>query len=156
MAGPDSVEMTQARFAAIVAAYGGEAGHWPHAEREAAKRWLADHEAARTLVAHALALDHALATSAPVGASAGLEARLIGDFDRIARRWSWTRLAGITAEHVWPGAPTWQPACAFALAFAVGLVIAAFAPLDVAPSDDRAVGTFTLDAPPDADAGQDI
>jgi hypothetical protein len=92
----------------------------------------------------------------PVGASAALENRLLDDFDRVTRRWSWARLARAAAERVWPGAPLWQPACAFALAFGVGLGVAAFAPLDVVPPDDRAVGAFTLDAAPDTDAGQDI
>jgi len=148
--------MTQTRFAALVAAYGAEPRRWPLAEREAAEIWLAANPAAQELVSQALALDRALDASEPVGASAALENRLLDDFDRVTRRWSWARLARAAAERVWPGAPLWQPACAFALAFGVGLGVAAFAPLDVVPPDDRAVGAFTLDAAPDTDAGQDI
>jgi len=72
----------------------------------------------------------------PPPVPAALERRVLADFDRIASRWTLTRLMDRLAEALWPDAPLWQPACAFAAALVVGLGLAAFAPLD-APSPDE-------------------
>jgi ferric-dicitrate binding protein FerR (iron transport regulator) len=148
--------MSRARFAAIVDAYGGDSQRWPEVERDAAQRWLAANPEAEALVAQARGLDQAMARPESVAVSAALENRLLMDFDRMARGWSWHKLARAAAETVWPGAPVWQPACALGLSLAIGICVAVFAPLDVAPPSDAAGSGFALDATPDADAGQGI
>jgi hypothetical protein len=60
------------------------------------------------------------------------------------------------ADAVWPGAPLWQPVTAFGLALAIGIGLAALAPLDPRQNDDAIGGAFALDVLPDADVGQDI
>ena len=60
------------------------------------------------------------------------------------------------ADAVWPDAPAWQPACAFALAFLIGTGVAAFAPFDIPQADDAGAAVFAFDMAPDADAGQGL
>jgi hypothetical protein len=97
-----------------------------------------------------------LLRQAPVPAvTAVLERRILADFDRHqARRRIFARLLRRAADTVWPDAPMWQPACAFALALLIGAGVAAFAPFDIPQQDDTAA--FALDASPDIDAGQGI
>ena len=73
-----------------------------------------------------------------------------------ARRWTFARLLRHAADAVWPGAPVWQPACAFALALIVGVGVAAFAPLDIPQGDDASTAAFTFDLSPDGDASQGL
>ena len=124
----------------------------------------------------------ALVASAPT-VSPALERRILADFDAVrmhanndavrmhanndavrmqannnvqARRWTFARLLRHAADAVWPGAPVWQPACAFALALIVGVGVAAFAPLDIPQGDDASTAAFTFDLSPDGDASQGL
>ena len=82
-------------------------------------------------------LDRLLSRAAPPAAvPATLERRVLADYDRIAARWTLTRLLDRLADAIWPDAPFWQPACALAAAVVIGLGVAAFAPLDVAAPDE--------------------
>ena len=102
-------------------------------------------------------LDAAPAPTVP----AALERRIMADFERVRRhaeeertaaRWTVAKALRRIADAVWPGAPVWQPACAFALALLIGTGVAAFAPLDLPQQDD----TFALGGPPDIDIGHGI
>jgi hypothetical protein len=156
MSQESSSGMTQARFAAIVDAYGGDVERWPRGEREAAESFLAANSAAQLLVSPARRLDGALGVLEITNVSSALERRLLDDFDRAQRRWSMRRLVDVAADAVWPGAPVWQPACALGLAFAAGLGLALFAPFDIPQRDDAASSVFTLDTVSDVDAGHGI
>jgi hypothetical protein len=112
-------------------------------------------------------LDRLLALTAPAPTvSPMLEHRILADFDRVrmranidavqARRWTVTTLLRRAADAVWPDAPAWKPACAFALAILVGTGAAAFAPLDIPQADDAGAAPFAFDISPDADAGQGL
>jgi|SRR5579871_1910554 len=148
--------MTQARFAAIVQAFGGNPDRWPLAEREAAGHWLAANPQGQALLSQAIHLDRVLGAGELPAVPAALERRLMDDFDRAQQRWSLGKLASAVAEAIWPGAPLWQPACALALAFAAGLCVAVFAPLDVPHEDDVSSNVFALDTVSDVDAGHGI
>ncbi len=87
-------------------------------------------------------LDRLLAQVAPPPVPASLARRILADFDRIAARPSPARLLRRAVEAIWPGAPAWQPAGAFALALLIGLGVAAFAPLGPSESDDGAASLF--------------
>jgi len=93
-------------------------------------------------------LDAAPAPTVP----AALERRIMADFDRVAARWTFAKTLRRIADAVWPDAPVWQPACAFALALLIGTGVAAFAPLDLPQQDDA----FALGGPPDIDIGHGI
>jgi hypothetical protein len=108
-------------------------------------------------------LDRLLNAVAAPAVPAALERRIMADFDRVQRhaeadrmaaRWTFARALRRLADAVWPGAPVWQPACAFALALLIGTGVAAFAPLDLPQQDDG--GTLALGGPPDIDIGQGI
>ena len=94
-------------------------------------------------------LDRLLARVPPPAAPRALEQRILGDFDRLSRRWTIARLADRLAELVWPGGPAWQPACALALALAIGLGAAIFAPLEAGAADEASTA-FAFDVTPDA------
>lgn len=96
-------------------------------------------------------LDRLLARAPQTAVPAVLERRILADFDRIARRFRLARAWIAIADAVWPGAPAWQPACAFALSLLIGLGAAAFAPLDLPQSDEnaRSLFAFDVDAPRD-------
>jgi hypothetical protein len=145
--------MTEARFAQIVDAYGGDPARWPPEERDDAERWLASTAAAQSLVAQALGLDRALGGKGQTTVSSALERRLLDDFERSQQRWSLRARFAAAAEIVWPGAPAWQPACVLGLALAAGLCVAVFAPLDIAQPDEGASNLFALDGVPDAAQG---
>ena len=62
---------------------------------------------------------------------AGLQARILADFDRVAVR----RMSGLArrfaqrwGELLWPGAPVWQPVSVLALSLAIGLTAGTFVP----------------------------
>ena len=90
---------------------------------------------------------------------AGLQVRILADFDRVAaRRTSGLahRLAERWGELLWPGAPVWQPVSVLALSLAVGLTAGALVPaLTVSSvSSDQVVAaldTTTTDADLDKD-----
>ena len=147
-----SLELSEERFKTLVEAYGGDPARWPADEREAAERLLASSAGAQVAVADAAKLDRALSAAGGVPASSVLEARVMADFDRASR--GLRRFVALLADAVWPGAPLWQPACAFGLALVVGVVLAAIAPLEL--SDDSSNTTFAFETVPDAGADQGI
>ena len=102
------------------------------------------------------ALDCLLAQAPAPVASPTLERRILADFDRVQARWSFAKALRSIADAVWPGAPVWQPAGAFALALVIGVGVAVFAPFDIAQQDDASANVFALDGAPDVDAGQGI
>ena len=101
-------------------------------------------------------LDRLLDKAGRPVASSALERRILADFDRVASRWNFAKVLRRAADAVWPGAPAWQPACAFALALLIGSGVAAFAPFDIPQQDDASTSVFALYASPDGDAGQGI
>ena len=153
MSQENSSGMTQARFAAIVDAYGGDPALWPRGECDAAERFLTTNGAAQILVAQARRLDVVLGVPETDNDSSVLERRLLDDFDRAQRRWSLRTFVDRAAQAIWPGAPVWQPACAIGLAFAAGLCIAVFAPVDIRQQDEGSGGAYALDSAPEMDAG---
>jgi hypothetical protein len=100
-------------------------------------------------------LGRLLGAAAAPAVPEALERRILADFDRMQTRWSFTKLLRGAADAVWPGAPVWQPAGAFALALLIGVGAAAFAPLDFAVPDENG-GVFAFDGAPDTDPGQGI
>ena len=98
-------------------------------------------------------LDRLLATLPPPPVPPALERRVLADFERQQARWTLARLFDRFAEAVWPDAPLWQPACAFAAALLLGLGLAAFAPLEAGAPDETA-GSFAFSTAPDL--AQDI
>ena len=107
-------------------------------------------------VQDAARLDSLLAAAAVPVVPPALQRRILADFDKVQSRWTFASALRRTADAIWPGAPVWQPACAFALAFVIGTGVAAFAPFDIPQQDDASAGVFALDAAPDIDAGQGI
>lgn len=156
MPNKNSAEMTLERFTVIVQSYGGDPQRWPPAEREAAELWLVSNPQSQALQAEASRLDRALGVGELPAVPDALARRLMGDFDRAERRWSLRKLADAIAETVWPGAPVWQPACALGIAFAAGLGVAVFAPLEIPDQDDLSSNVFALDGVSDVDAGHGI
>lgn len=152
----DSSQMSEERFKALVETYGGDPAHWPAKEREAGERLLGSNMAARAAAADAARLDQILSAASGVSASGELEAKLMADFERVARRRSPLKVVTAMADAVWPGAPLWQPACAFGLALVIGVGVAWLAPLDVGQADETVGVSFALDSLPDTDVGQDI
>lgn len=156
MTGADEFELDEARFARLVEAYGADPARWPASERESVQRLMSSSAGAQRLLAEVRELDLALASATSPPVSAALESRLMVDFDRVQRRWSLRKWVHAVADFVWPGAPLWQPATAFGVALAFGIVIAVLAPLDLRPGEDSSASVFALDSAPDGDVGQDI
>ena len=78
--------------------------------------------------AYAAKLLKALPTTA---ASSSLEARILGDFDRLALGLEHSgvqHLVARWAERLWPGAPLWQPLSALALSLLIGLAAGTLVP----------------------------
>ena len=157
-------EMTPARFAALLDAYGGDPARWPAAERQAALRLLARDAAARRAQAEAASLD-ALLDQAPVAPlSAALQARVLAAAPTVAKRRpafdapstvnqasprSWLGALGHLAARLTPAPGTWQPAAAMAAALVLGLIVGYTVPptgsdglLDSQNLDIIAFGTF--------------
>ncbi|HXC55929.1 MAG TPA: hypothetical protein VNU97_11590 [Rhizomicrobium sp.] len=101
-------------------------------------------------------LDRLLAAAVVPAVPARLERRILADFDNFHARWTFAKVLRRAADAVWPDAPAWQPACAFALALLIGTGVAALAPFDIPQQDDAASSAFALDGAPDIDAGQGI
>jgi len=88
-----------------------------------------------------------------VPATAGLESRILADFDRIAARTPTDRrgwLAGLR-DAVWPGVPVWRPAAVLAAALAIGVIMGSTVPLE--DSAEQAA-SIALDEPPSFDLGE--
>ncbi|MEJ0026630.1 MAG: hypothetical protein WDN01_11435 [Rhizomicrobium sp.] len=97
-------------------------------------------------------LDRLLAMVPAPAVPAALERRILDDFDRLAARGRVATALRRAADLVWPGAPVWQPAMAFAVSLMIGLGVAAFAPLGPSPDD----GLFTFDAGIDIDGAPGV
>jgi hypothetical protein len=82
---------------------------------------------------------------------AGLEARILADFDRVrpGRRSAFLARLG---ERLWPGAPAWQPASVLALSLAIGLMAGTFVPSPTVTTDQVITA---LDTTPDMDLDRD-
>jgi hypothetical protein len=85
-----------------------------------------------------------------VPATAGLERRILADFDRVAARRGGSWLAGLFAQ-VWPGVPVWRPAAVFGLALMIGVVAGSYVPFE---DTTEQAATIALDAPPSFDLGE--
>ncbi len=89
--------MTPERFAALADAYGGDLGHWPPDERDAARTLLLRRPELRTMLSAAADLDTALATWTVPGPGAALAARIataVGHRHAHARRRLWLSSLG--------------------------------------------------------------
>lgn len=120
------------------------------------KLWLASNPQAQTLLSQAINVDQMMPAPPAKSVSFELERRLLDDFDRYRQRWSAVRLLRIAVDAVWPGAPLWQPACAFGLALMIGLAVGAFAPFDIPQQDEASASAFALDGAPDIDEGPGV
>jgi hypothetical protein len=88
---------------------------------------------------------------------AALEARILGDFDRVAvRPGKVTAMLARIGERLWPGVPVWQPASVLAVSLVMGLTAGALLPSPgtAAPASDLVV-VAALDNPPDIDLDRD-
>lgn len=148
-------EMGEARFAALVDAYGANPVRWPASERAAAERWINSSPVAQAAAAKARRLDEVLSATDVPTAPPALQNKLLADFMRISQRPSLPRTIRAAANIVWPGVPVWQPAFAFGLALAIGIGIAVLMPLDELQADDLASSVFALGGAPDIGPGQD-
>lgn len=65
-----------------------------------------------------------------VAVPAGLEAKILADFDRIAarRRSGLAAVVGRIGALLWPGVPVWQPASVLGLSLALGLLMGVLLP----------------------------
>ena len=96
-------------------------------------------------------------------AFAGLEARILADFDAaFAQRTPSPRLAARKwaerlRDMVWPSAPVWTPASVFALSLLMGLAAGAFVPSAAAESDNSdQAQSVSLDTTPSLDILGDL
>jgi hypothetical protein len=150
--------MNAARFTALVDAYGARPARWPARERAAAEAFAASDPAAKVLLADASQLDLALDRLPTDEVPAGFGTRILSAYDgTIARRAGGpfgriARAIGAIRDAIWPGAPLWQPASAFAVSLAAGVVLGLLVPSasvhNADPSDNLLVVTpavFDLD-----------
>jgi hypothetical protein len=103
----------------------------------------------------------ALAVFADEKAGAGLEARILADFDRLVvprplRAAKAMRVLHGLSEAVWPGAPVWQPASVLALSLIVGLAAGLLLPSSVlgggtSDTTQLASQSVSLETPPSFD-----
>jgi hypothetical protein len=119
-------EMTSARFAQLVDAYGAELGRWPEAERMAAHDFARTNPEAAALLAEAGAID-ALLAQATITVPDGLKSRVLAQcampqYDS----WRLTVMPKIKGafDALWPGSAVWKPASVFASALVMGVVLA--------------------------------
>jgi hypothetical protein len=118
--------MTVARFQYLLDVHGADFARWPHAERGAAERLLADDSAAMAMLTQARALDALILREAPADADATVILRALAaqPLPPQRRRFLWRQ---------WPSelltfdfAPAWPRLAALAgvaaLGFAIGLV----------------------------------
>jgi hypothetical protein len=102
----------------------------------------------------AMWLESALKTLPTVPVPAGLEQRILADFDAHAAR----RRTGLLArlrDAVWPGAPVWRPAFVFGAALVIGLTAGILIPLeDSVAEGSEQTAAISLDAPPAFEIGE--
>lgn len=125
--------MTHERLRDLLAAYGADPSRWPEAERAEGLRLLAADPGLAAEQAAAGRLDAALdrfALAPLPGGAAALSARVLPDFSP-RPGWVARTRAALRAlfDEVWPEAPLWKPAGAFAASLALGLVIAFASPV---------------------------
>jgi hypothetical protein len=99
-------------------------------------------------------LDRLFAAVPAPAVPAALERRILDDFDRVMARWTFAKALRGVRDRVWPGAPAWQLAGAFALSLLIGVGVSAFAPL--APPADETASLFAVDQPLDIDGAQGV
>ena len=144
--------MNAARFAALLDAYGAEPARWPVHERASAQAFAASDPAAKALLAHASLLGRTLDRLSTEEVPAGLRARILAAYDgAVAERAGGpfariARTVGRMRDAIWPGAPLWQPASAFAVSLAAGVVLGVLVPSAVSahnadPTDNLLVVT---------------
>ena len=143
-------EMTTARFAALLDAYGADPARWPAVERTAALALLHADAAAARAQARAAALDAVLDRAPVAPPSAALAARVLAAAPR--RRSPAGSPAGpfgALLARLIPAPGTWQPAAAMAAALVLGLIVGYAAPpagidgsIDGQSLDVIALGTF--------------
>lgn len=141
-------ELTAARFAALLDAYGAEPARWPEDEREAARRFAATQpQTAEPLLAAARTLDRAMDAALDAHAPPALSAKALAGLHPAARRPSPPggrvfagRLAAWWGMD-WMGGD-WRPAGALAAALVLGLLggtaapaLAPFAPAEAVAAD---------------------
>ncbi len=142
-AGPMNAE----RFEALTAAYGGDIGRWPQAERVAAREFAKGPAASRAL-ALAADLDALLDTYAVRRGSAGLEDRILAKLVRRVTLRKWFRFGSAGIGLVGVG---------IAGALAGSIAIAVLAPSLTSDTSVVSDGTATMfgDIGPDAGIAQD-
>ena len=140
--------MTAERFALLLEAYGASPGRWPVAERTAAEAFVAAHGGS-PLLDGATALDAALDRLPAEPPGVNLHARVLAAFDAVVARQERGPLATLRAlfDFVWPGAPLWQPASAFALSLAAGIVLGALVPYTMSAHDGDPSASILAEAP---------
>ena len=152
-------DASRERVLAAVSAYGADPERWP-----AELRALADvigllDEALSSELAAQAELDAALAALPAARVPDALRRKLIADFEKWAHKRSRShsrRVAAVLAdirEAVWPGAPWWKPACAFAVSLVIGLWAGLILPDRLSrETSDQTVAFF--DAPSGIDLDQ--
>jgi hypothetical protein len=99
-------------------------------------------------------LESALETLPTVPVLAGLERRILADFDSVAARRKASLLVRLR-DAVWPGAPVWRPAFVFGAALVLGLTAGILVPLEDASAEgSEQTAAVSLDAPPAFEIGE--
>lgn len=99
-------------------------------------------------------LENALEGLPTVPVPAGLERRILADFDRAAARRRSSLLVRLR-DAVWPGAPVWRPAFVFSAALVLGLTAGILVPLeDASAESSEQTAAVSLDAPPAFEIGE--
>lgn len=140
--------MAAERFAVLLDAYGANPSRWPEAERAAAETYAAAHAASHPLAA-AAALDAVLdrLVAEPTGAS--FHARVLATFDAVAaeRKRGPSAMLRALFDIIWPGAPLWQPASAFAVSLAAGIVLGVLVPYTMSAHDSDPSANILAETP---------
>ncbi len=142
--------MTQDRFAALVASYGANPSRWPPEERAQAQAFVASNSVAREVLADAAALDTTLDRLPTEDGSPALRARILSAFDALHRQPAGGGIGQTLArlrDMIWPGAPVWQPASAFALSLALGVAMGLFVPSAVSAQDNDPTANLLVVSP---------
>jgi len=120
----DTTPMTDARFKALLEAYGAEVGRWPEAERLAAHAYAEAAPESATLLAEARAIDALLAKLPLPEPRPALMASILEQIHAlpVQKRGLGAALAGLL-DALWPRAAVWKPASVFASALVLGALI---------------------------------
>jgi hypothetical protein len=151
--------MNPDRFVALVDAYGADPSRWPAGERAAAEAFAASQAAPKSALEGASELDRILNRLSTEEIPAGLRARILAAYDEAVTRRASGRFGSIPAalgrfrDAIWPGAPLWQPASAFALSLAIGLAMGLLVPSAVSAHDADPSATLLVVTPAVFDLG---